>query len=214
MLEKEMLDKDLERAFADMAASLDLEAPDSVAPWGFVAVAAFTPGPEAEAAASPALESSDVDAIWKLVETFHNFAADVEIKDTPDAALMARLTKDIQGVTTDPFYCVVPGSTYPITHAGVQQEVTNAFQSLFNANLYNPRSKVQVIQRDSPWLVSPTIAVVTYRTKAVDDPNEQLESKSFAVLFKQYGNWKLNILTSDVFHAPGSGDHKMSGSAK
>lgn len=213
MLEKEMLDKDLERAFADMATSLELEAPDSVAPWGFVAVAAFTPGPGAEASTDAALEAQDIEAIWKLVETFHNFAANVEIKETPDAELMAKLTKDVQSVTTDPFYCVVPGSTYPITHAGVQQEITNAFQSLFNANLYSPRSKVQVIQRDSPWLVSPTIAVVTYRTQAVDDPNEQLESKSFAVLFKQYGNWKLNILTSDVFHASGE-DHKMSSSAK
>lgn len=204
MFEKEMLDEDLERSFQEMASSLDLEAPDVVAPWGFMAVAAFTPGPENEASQSSALASEDISAIWKVVETYSNFAANVEVKSIADSGpAIAEITKGIQSVTTDPFYCVLPNDTYPITHATVQQQVESVFQDFFDAKVYKPKSSVKIIQRDSPWLVGPQIAAVTYRTQALDDAAEQLESKSFAVLFKQYGAWKLNILTSDVIHYAG-----------
>lgn len=215
MFEKEMLDQDLEQSFAEMASSLDLEAPDVVAPWGFMAVAAFTPGAQKEAAdqSSSKLSSQDVNEIWKVVETYLNFASDVEIKSTQDSqAAIAEIVKGIQTVTTDPFYCVLPNDIYPVTHAAVPQQVKAVFQDFFDANIYKPKSKVKVIPQGAPWLVGPQIAAVTYSSEALEDAAEQLEAKSFGVLFKQYGTWKLSILTSDVIHY--QGPTKMKSSAK
>lgn len=204
MLEKDVLDRDLENAFAEMASTLDLEAPDEVAPWGFMAVAAFTPGPEAQASSQDAmrLDAGDITAIWKVINEYHNLAAGMEIKSVADSQpAILKLTKGIQALTTDPFYCVLPNDTYPITHAGVQQEVERVLQQFFDADLFKPKSKVTITPRDSPWLVGPVIAAVTYRAEAMDDPALGLQTKSFAMLFKQYGNWKINIISSDVFRA-------------
>ncbi len=206
MLEKEVLDQDLESAFAELAASLDLQAPDEVAPWGFMAVAAFTPGSEAESAETKSmLAEDDVTAIWQAIDTYHNLAAGVEIKSIEGSQdEIDKLTAGIQSITTDPFYCVLPNDTYAIPHASVQQEVKSVLQKFFDADIYMPKSRVTVTPRDSPWLVGPLIAAVTYRAEAPEDSNQQLQSKCFAVLFKQYGNWKLNVISSDVFHSSGA----------
>lgn len=206
MLEKEVLDQDLERAFEEMASSLDLQGPDEVAPWGFMAVAAFTPGPQAEATASTAmLAEDDVTAIWDAIDGYHNLAAGVEIKSIAGSQdEIAKITTGIQAATTDPFYCVLPNDTYAIPHVSVQQEVESVLQKFFNADIYKPKSKVAITPRDSPWLVGPSIAAVTYRAEATEDSSQQLQSKCFAVLFKQYGAWKLNIISSDVMHTQGA----------
>lgn len=177
---------------------LTLEPRDALTPWGFVAVAAhgpvdgFEPGP---------IDDDTITAVWKAVEDWEHLGMDVvwDTLDGKEEALKA-LAEGIRGLTTDPFYCVSPQSTYPIEHFDLEAELRDKLEQLIEkAVAKQAQDAVAVTPQGDAWFINPRMAVVNYQASEVGADGATYRTNSMALLKYVEDGWKLNLLSNFIW---------------
>ena len=181
------------------AADLDLRFEDQgrLEPWGFFAVAAHGPF-DAELTGPPGAEVDQ--AVWEAVKTWENLYQNYDFSTlqgrTPEVDALA---KAINGVSTDPFYCVEPERTYPIAHIDVVTELEERLKETISKDIVHKQgAETKVTPQGKAFFINSALVVVTYQTSAALTSGSTLETNSMAILKQDYqtGKWQMNVISN------------------
>lgn len=179
---------------------LALDHEDRPTPWGFFAVA--THGPFDSYTGAP-VDSAVTQAVWKAVEDWENLTKpyDLSTLEGKDQELQ-QIADAINGITTNPFFCIEPESTYRIDHVNTVSQMKDRVNQAIQKGVVRKQGATnEVTPHGEPWYINPMLAVANYQTRVAGSGGKTLCTNSMAVLKEISGAWKLNVITNMVYYA-------------